>query len=131
MRPSHATCFRDGIANLPRPTSLRDLAFALQVPKTAKVRHDATFSVHGTLYEVRGRHLNRKTLQLQFDPFTAKVLSVRHDEADVTFGIWDAQRNGRRGRGTVKAVAVPAENHPRFDRTSNVLKAAREVTHED
>ena len=124
-------CFREGIANLPRPASLRDLAVALQVPKTAKVRNDATFSVHGTLYEVRGRHLNGKTLQLQLDPFTAKVLSVRFDKADVHFGICDAQRNGRRGRGTVKAVVVPAKHHPRFDRISNILKAAREMTHED
>lgn len=121
--------FRAGLAALPGPRSLAELAAALEVPRTSKVRKDATFSVDGTLYEVRGRHLAGKTVEVIVDPFTNKVLRVRHDDTAVVFGPCDARANARSGRGDA-ADAAPSKAPDRFQRVAGVLQAAREVRDE-
>lgn len=121
--------FRAGLAALPGPRSVTELAAALEGARTAKVRKDATFSVDGTLYEVRGRHLAGKTVDVALDPFTGKVLRVLYDGAAVTFGPCDARANARTGRGEVGA-APSAAAPDRFQRIAGVLQAAREVRDE-
>ena len=121
--------FREGLETLPGPTSLEDLAQALLVRRTAKVRKDATFSVNGTLYEVRGRHLAGKTLDVTLDPFTDKVVGVQREGAAVPFGVCDVRANARQER------AEPSENPAapstdRFQRIARVLQAARGVSDE-
>lgn len=120
--------FRQGVKSLPSPRSLRDIAKALVIHKTAKVRKDATFSVFGTRYEVRGRHLAGKSIQVDVDPFTKAVLGVSLDATAVTFGPCDAIVNGKTGRGD--ATDTAATKVHRFERISSLLKAAREVTDE-
>jgi transposase InsO family protein len=121
--------FRAGLADLPSPKSAAQLALALEVSRTAKVRKDATFSVDGTLYEVRGRHLAGKTVQVSLDPFTDKLLRVQHDGADVPYAPCDARANARRGRGEPTEPAPPSTS--RFQRIADVLQAARGVRDAD
>ena len=71
MGDSPGRRFRAGLLELAGPKSTEELARALEVTRTAKVRKDATFSVNGTLYEVRGRHLSGKTIEVAIDPFTS------------------------------------------------------------
>ena len=121
--------FRAGLASLSGPRSVGEIAAALEVPRTAKVRKDATFSVHGTLYEVRGRHLAGKTVDVVLDPFTDAVLRVTHDGAAVAFGRCDARANARGPRGDL--AEAPASTVPdRFQRIARLLQAAREVRDE-
>ena len=119
--------FRAGLRSLPGPKTAKQLAKALEVPRTAKVRKDATFSVDGQLYEVRGRHLAGKTVEVFSDPFTAKVLRVELHGVIVAFGPCDARSNARRGRGKDAPTDASASKSTRFDRIANVLQAAREV----
>jgi putative transposase len=119
--------FREGLSSLPGPKSIEAIAQAFEVRRPAKVRKDATFSVDGVLYEVRGRHLAGKTIQVTLDPFTEKVLGVQHDGVAVTFGRCDAQVNARKGRGDA-TDSTPAPD--RFQRIARVLQAAREVSDE-
>jgi len=129
MGDSPGRRFRQGLLGLPGPKAAGDLAKALVVERTAKVRNDATFSVRGVVYEVRGRHLCRKTLTLRMDPFTDALLSVSHDGTAVAFNLCDAQLNAKRGRAAPQAPAV-TKAHPRFARIAAVLAAAREVSDE-
>lgn len=121
--------FREGLAALPGPKSVEDLAQALEIRRTAKVRKDATFSVDGTLYEVRGRHLAGKTVNVTVDPFTDKVLRVQHDGAAVLFGVCDARANARQERADPADVATKPSTD-RFQRIARLLQAAREVQDE-
>lgn len=118
--------FREGLAKLPRPKTLEEIASVLVVTRTAKVRKDATFSVDGTLYEVRGRHLANKTVTVRQDPFTDRLLSVEHDGAAVPYGLCDVRANAERGRGAPEQPSLfPTPS--RFQRVANLLAAAREV----
>ena len=49
--------FQDGLTALPRPRTAADLAQALDVTVTVKVRGDCTVSIDGRPFEVSGRHL--------------------------------------------------------------------------
>jgi len=122
--------FRAGLVGLPRPKTLEEIAAALVVLRTAKVRKDATFSANGALYEVRGRHLANQTVSVRLDPFTERVLGVEHDGAPVTFGLCDVRANAERGRGApVQPELFPTPG--RFQRIATLLAAAREVRHAD
>lgn len=119
--------FRAGLATLPAPKPVEEIAKALEISRTAKVRKDATFSIDGTLYEVRGRHLAGKTVDVTVDPFTDKPLRVQHDGVAVLFSVCDAQGNARRGRAASDdAPITPATD--RFQRIARVLAAARKVS---
>ncbi|HMY88804.1 MAG TPA: DDE-type integrase/transposase/recombinase [Microthrixaceae bacterium] len=116
--------FREGVRSLAAPRTLEDLAKALEVPRVATVRKDATFSVDGTVYEVRGRHLSGKKIQVILDPFTGRPIRVEHDGQLLLFSVCDARSNARRGRGDVEDV--PSVTTP-FDRVAGLLQAARKV----
>lgn len=124
MGDTPASRFRDGLATLPAPTSVRELATALEVRRTAKVRKDATLSVDGTLYEVRGRHLAGKSVDVVLDPFTKRVIGVEHDGAAITFGVCEPRANALRSRAAAEATTPSAK---RFQRIAQVLQAAREL----
>jgi putative transposase len=121
--------FRTGLAALPGPKPIEDIAKALEIARHAKVRKDATFSIDGTLYEVRGRHLAGKTVTVATDPFTGAVLRVRHDGATVPFGVCDATANARRGRAQ-PANGTETPTPDRFQRIAGLLAAARKVSDE-
>lgn len=128
MGESPGRRFRAGLADLHGPRSLGELARALEVSRGAKVRKDATFSVNATLYEVRGRHLAGKTVQVAIDPFTSKVLRVTHEGATVPFGPCDARANARRRRA--EPTEATNRSTDRFQRIAGVLQAARELNDE-
>jgi putative transposase len=119
--------FRDGIRTLAAPRTLSELAAVLVVPRKATIRKDATFSVDGVLYEVRGRHLANKRLDLALDPFTGLPIGARHDGKDIPFSRCDPAANARRSRGEVQNTVVPST---RFDRIAGLLAAARTVRDE-
>jgi len=97
------------------------------VPRKATIRKDATFSVDGVLYEVRGRHLANKRLDLALDPFTGRPIGARHDGKEIPFSRCDPTANARRSRGEVQDAVVPST---RFDRIAGLLAAARTVRDE-
>ena len=119
--------FRDGIRDLAAPRTLEDLATALVVPHKATIRKDATFSVHGKLYEVRGRHLAGYRLDLALDPFFGHPIHARHDGKVVAFSVCDPKANAHRSRGEVQEANKPST---RFDRIAGLLAAARKVSDE-
>ena len=125
MGDSPGRRFRAGLLELAGPKSTEELARALEVTRTAKVRKDATFSVNGTLYEVRGRHLSGKTIEVAIDPFTSKVLRASDKGTAVVFGPCDARANARRERA--ETVQEPKRSTDRFQRIAGVLQAAREL----
>ncbi len=116
--------FRDGIRGLAAPRSLADLADALVVPHKATIRKDATFSIGGCLYEVRGRHLANKRVDVALDPFTGRPLHVRHDGEPLAFSTCDPRANAGRSRGEAQDATPPTT---RFDRIAGLLAAARTV----
>lgn len=120
--PQHR--FRDGIRGLCAPQTIENLARALEVPHRAQIRKDATFSVGGQLYEVRGRHLAGKRLTLALDPFTGRPLHACYDDQPIAFNVCEPRANAHRGRGAVEAVVAPCT---RFDRIAGLLAAARTV----
>lgn len=121
--------FREGLAKLPGPKSLEELAQAFLVRRSAKVRKDATFSVNKTLYEVRGRHLAGRNVDVAIDPFTRQVIAVQQDGHDVPYGVCDVRANARQERAE-QAQAPDSSRPDRFQRIARVLQAAREVSDE-
>lgn len=119
--------FRDGIRDLAAPRTLADIAAALEVPHKSTIRKDATFSIGGCLYEIRGRHLANKRLDVALDPFTGRPIRVCHDGKSIAFTICDPRGNAHRSRGEPQDVNQPAT---RFDRIAGLLAAARTVRDE-
>lgn len=119
--------FSAGVATLPPPRTARELALALQVKRGAKIRKDATFSVNGQLYEVRGRHLAGKTVDVVMDPLTDRPIRVLLGDTEVRFSVCDAVANASRPRGDAQELLLSTTP---FDRVAGLLQAAREVTSE-
>ena len=107
------------------PRTARQLAEALQVTVLRKIAGDGTFSVDGRLFEVRGRHLHGKRVQVLMDPLTGALLDVRHDEKPVPFGPCDPAVNRHRRRA--EPSEAPAPTLP-FDPIAALLAAARKET---
>lgn len=122
--------FREGVRNLQdKPKSLQDLARALEIKRPTKIRKDATFSIDGRLYEVRGRHLAGHQVDVIIDPFTEKPIRVEAAGQLLLFAACDPQANARRGRA-VTSDPQPAAPTGRFDRIAGLLQAARKVSDE-
>jgi len=119
--------FRDGIRDLAAPRTLAELAAALEVPHKATIRKDATFSIGGQLYEVSGRHLANKRLDVALDPFTGRPFRVSHDGKVIAFSTCDPKANAHRSRGEAQDVTPPST---RFDRIAGLLAGARKVRDE-
>jgi len=115
--------FHAGLQGFPR--TARQLAEALQVTVPRKIAGDGTFSVDGRLFEVRGRHLHGKRVQVLMDPLTGALLDVRHDEKPVPFGPCDPAVNRHRRRA--EPSEAPAPTLP-FDPIAALLAAARKET---
>jgi hypothetical protein len=114
--------FQAGIAALPSPRTAADLAAALEVTVTVKVRGDCTVSIEGRSFEISGRHLVGKRLDVVVDPFTHAPLRASYQGAAVPIGPCDPVANGRRGR---PVDSVPSTSSTPFDPIAGLLAAAR------
>ena len=115
--------FHAGLQSLPRPRSEADLATALEVPVRRRVGGDSTFTLEGRVWEVRGRHLAGRVIDVVLDPFTNTILRASFDDKPVVFGLCDSQKNQRRGRA--KTEATPEPTVP-FDPIAALLAKARQ-----
>jgi hypothetical protein len=115
--------FREGITALPSPKTAKELAHALEVHTKRKVRNDCTFSVESRLYEVSGRHLAGKAIEVVLDPFTDLPLRATYQGTPIHVGPCDATANSRRRRPVVttddRQSTIP------FDPIAALLAAAR------
>jgi len=117
--------FHTGVQELGRARSAKELAAALEVSIQRRIGNALTFSVEGRLYEVRGRHLAGKTVDVVADPFTGTILRVLFDGQPIVFGLCDMAANGHRAR----AGALPApELTVPFDPIAMLLEKARKET---
>jgi putative transposase len=120
--------FHDGIRELPRPRRAQELAKALEITITRKVAGDGTFTLEGRTFEVRGRHLLRRQIEIVLDPFTDRPLRVIHDGRPVDYGPCDPTANQRRRRAAPMPEAVATAP---FDPIAALLaKARKETPHE-
>ena len=87
-----------GLRALRRPLEPKELARALEVTESRRVRRDATFELSGTTWEVSGRHLASKTVDLTIDGLSGRLLRVAWEGRPVRFGKCDPVANGRRRR---------------------------------
>ncbi|MEQ1569917.1 MAG: hypothetical protein ABMA64_30065 [Myxococcota bacterium] len=114
--------FQAGIGALPSPRTAADLAQALEVTVTRKVRGDCTVSIEGRSFEISGRHLVGKRLDVVVDPFTDAPLRASYQGAAVPIEPCDPVANGRRGR---PADSDPSTSATPFDPIAGLLAAAR------
>ena len=120
--------FQAGIAALPSPRTAADLAQALEVTVTVKVRADCTVPVGGRPFEISGRHLVGKRIDVIIDPFTNAPLRASYQGAAVPIGPCDPVANSRRGRPADGVAVAPSTP---FDPIAGLLAAARKgVDHE-
>jgi hypothetical protein len=118
--------WRTGQRTLPAPLTARQLAEALEVHETRKVAKDATLSVDGVTYEVAGRHLTGKTIEIVIDPLTDTVLRALHRGRDVPIGPCDPKANVRRGRPEPSDEPATAPEDLPFHPITGLLAAARQ-----
>lgn len=114
--------FQDGLTALPRPRTAADLAQALEVTVTVKVRGDCTVSIDGRPFEVSGRHLAGKRIEVVVDPFTGAPIRAAYQGTAVPIGPCDPVANGQRGRPS--EAPTPSSSTP-FDPIAGLLAAAR------
>jgi transposase InsO family protein len=120
--------FQRGLGALPRPRTAKELAEALEITVKRRVAGDATFSIDGRTFEVRGRHLAHKIIDVVIDPFSGAVLRASHQDRPVVVGICDPALN--RGRRRATPADEPARTVP-FDPIAALLDQARkESRHE-
>jgi transposase InsO family protein len=127
MGESPAKRFHRGLAGLPRPLDARALAAALELGCKRRVAGDGTFSLDGRTFEVRGRHLAHKVIDVVVDPFTGAVLRAAFQGQPVVVGLCAPAANGRRRRAAPEAA--PTLTAP-FDPVAALLAAARTSTPE-
>jgi hypothetical protein len=114
--------FQAGIGALPAPKTPAELARMMEVPATRKVRGDSTFSVDAQLFEVGGRHLAGKTIDIVLDAFTGLPLRASHQGQPVRIGCCDPTANSHRGRPAPTEAVAPTTP---FDPIAALLAAAR------
>jgi transposase InsO family protein len=122
MGEAPARRFHAGVRELGRARSATELATALEVTLKRRVGNALTFSIEGRLYEVRGRHLAGKTVEVVVDPFTGAPLRVLFDRQPVVSGLCDMAANRHRGRA---AEAASPEPTVPFDPIAALLEKAR------
>ena len=114
--------FHAGMRDLPPPRSAKDLADALEVTVTRRVGNALTFTVEGQTFEIRGRHLAGKAVQVVLDAFTGAPLRVVFDGKPILFGLCDMAANRHRKR--IEAAPVSEPTVP-FDPIAALLQKAR------
>ncbi|MDQ8155332.1 MAG: DDE-type integrase/transposase/recombinase [Gemmatimonadota bacterium] len=117
--------FRSGLGALRRAWTAKELAVALEITVKRRVAGDATFSLEGRTFEVRGRHLANKTIEVVLDPFTGAILRASFQDKPVVVGACDPALN--RGRRRAKPEAAPAPTLS-FDPIAALLDRARKET---
>jgi putative transposase len=125
MGESPAKRFQSGLSGLPRPRSARELAAALEITVKRRVAADATFSIDGEVFEVAGRHLAHKIIDVAVDPFDGAILRASFQGNSVVVGRCSPTLNRRRGRAP--ATAEASSTAP-FDPVAALLKQARKET---
>lgn len=113
------------LPRLPAPLTAKQLARALEVELTRRVRKDATFSLDGTLYEVTGRHLAGKKITVVVDGLTNRLLRAMWQGRPLRFGICDPVANRSRQRPPAKPERTTTSKVP-FDPIAALLQKARE-----
>jgi transposase InsO family protein len=126
---SPRTCFRAGLSRQPAPLTAQQLARALEVTETRRVRKDSTFSIGGVTYEVRGAWLAGKTVEVVIDGLTGKPVSATCSDRPICFDICDAVANQRRRRSG-PTTASPTSSTP-FDPIAGLLERARKETDDE
>jgi len=114
--------FQGGLVGLPEPLDAGQLALALQVATRPQVRKDATFQVNGRTFEVRGRHLGGKRIEVLVDPFTDEPIRASYLGKPVVFGPCDPKANAHAGRP--EPSDPPVSTTP-FDPIAALLARAR------
>lgn len=110
-----------------RPLTPKELAAALEIDGRRQVKKDGTFTVDGDVYEVSGRHLFGRWVDIVTDGLTGRLLQVAWQGQRVTFGPCDPVANRHRKRAT--AVEKARGDVP-FDPIAGLLQQAREVDDE-
>jgi hypothetical protein len=101
-----------------------ELARALEVTVHRRVKADGTFAVDGEPYEVTGRHLARKRIDLVVDALTGRPIRANWKGVEVRFGPCDPVANRHRRR---PAAPEPERTDVAFDPIADLLARAREV----
>ncbi|MDI7267981.1 MAG: integrase core domain-containing protein [Myxococcota bacterium] len=114
--------FQEGLVGLPAPLGAEQLARALEVAVHPQVGKDATFRVNGCLFEVRGRHLAGRRIEVLVDPFTDEPIRASYQGQPVVFGPCDPMANARSGR---PEPSDPRSSTTPFDPIAALLAAAR------
>lgn len=109
-----------------RPLTATELAKALEIESRRRVKKDGTFSVDSVVYEVDGRHLHGRWVQIVTDGLTGKLLRVSYQEHAVRFGRCEPVNNARRRRAP---VVEPTRSDVPFDPITRLLQQARELDH--
>ena len=125
---------RQYLESLPRQGTVltpKTLAKALEVSSRRQIRRDGTFDVGGVTYEVAGRHLMGKRIDLVIDGMTELPIQASYQGQTVRFGPCDPVINSRRksspsqpSKSKEPDVAAP------FDPIATLLAKAREVSDE-
>ena len=110
-----------------RPLNARELAKALEIEGRRRVKKDGTFSIDSVVYEVAGRHLHGRWVQVVTDGLTGQLLRVAREEQPVRFGLCEPVNNARRRRAPVEEE--PASDVS-FDPIARLLQQARELPRE-
>ena len=115
--------YRSGMPGRPPVLQTTDLARALELRETRKVKGDGTFSVDSRIYEAVGQHHRGKTIDVMIDPLAGAVVRVERDGHEVRFGPCSPTLNARRGRGVVN---VPTgQSALPFDPIAGLIAKAR------
>ena len=122
MGETPAKRFQTGLSALGRPRTAKELAHALEITVHRRVAGDATFSVDGRTFEVSGRHLAHKVIDVVVDPFTGAILCASYQGKPVVVGVCDPALN--RGRRRAKPEDAPSTSIP-FDPIAALLAQAR------
>lgn len=123
MGESPTRRFHAGLRDLGRTRTAVELAEALEVTVTRRISLALTFSVDGATFEVRGRHLAGKTIQVVLDAFTSAPLHVLFEKQPVVFGRCDVVANRHRGRAETSPSPEPTVP---FDPIAALLHKARQ-----
>jgi transposase InsO family protein len=119
--------YLDGVRKLGAPLTAREIALALEITVTRRVRGDNTLSLEGRTFEVTGRHLIGRTIHVVVDPFTDLPIRARYDDRDVPVAICDPVANGRRTRAATadEGAARSSDTSAYFAPIAGLLAAAR------
>lgn len=122
--------YLEGLPQERVPLTPGQLAKALEVSLKRQVRKDGTFELDGTTYEVTGRHLAGKKIDLVIDALTDRPLHASWQDRPVRFGLCNPKANRSRKRSEEADESGDPKNKTPFDPIAALLQKTREVDHE-